>query len=436
MSNSILVFGADGYIGWPLAIHLGSKYPEKKIVLIDNLATRKLVKSVHTRSLVPIKSMPHRIAAYERTTGHHNLEFVFADARDSEQVDSVIAKFRPESVVHLAQQRSAPFSMIDQEHAMYSELNNIATNMNIVYAMARNTPDAHLVKMGSMGEYGQPGIEIAEGDLEIEHKSRKATVMFPMVAGSYYHLSKIFDTLNVKLANKIFDITATDIMQGVVYGTRTDELVDPELATRFDFDSIWGTLINKYVIQAVALNKLLIYGKGKQKRGFLSLYDSINCLTLLLENPPNKGEYRIVNQLDEIYDTLTLAEMVKRVGEEYGVEPTLEYTQNPRVEKEEHFYEVETNILPSLGFKRMKNMDIVLHEIFEAVLANKGRIGDAKEMIYPTVQWKSGKVNRYPLFKLPKEMMSIVSPEDMGYESDEVTGVAEPFEVVRKPSER
>ena len=440
MPDSIIIFGADGYIGWPLAVHLGSKHPEKKIVLVDNLATRKLVKSVHTRSLVPIKSMPHRIAAYERATGHHNLEFVFADARDSELVETVFRKHRPESVVHLAQQRSAPFSMIDQEHAMYSELNNVATNMNIVYSMARNAPDAHLLKMGSMGEYGQPGIEIAEGELEIEHKGRKARVMFPLGAGSYYHLSKIFDTFNVKLANKLFDITATDIMQGVVYGTRTDELVDDELATRFDFDSIWGTLINKYAIQAVALNKLLIYGKGKQKRGFLSLYDSINCLTLLLENPPKNGDYRIVNQLDEIYDTLELAEKVQAVGKEYGIDAGLEYVPNPRVEKEEHYYEVETKILPSLGFKRRKNLDVVLHEIFEAVLANKNRIGDAKELIYPTVQWKSGKLNRAPLFKLPKEMLSIVTPADMDFETDsgseksDISPGQEPFEVVKRPS--
>lgn len=436
MSDSIIIFGADGYIGWPLAIHLGNKYPQKKIVLVDNLATRKLVKSVHTRSLIPIKTMPHRIAAYERTTGNKNLEFIFADGRDSELIDQIFNKYRPESVVHLAQQRSAPFSMIDQEHAIYSELNNVATNMNIVYALARNTPEAHLLKMGSMGEYGQPGIEISEGDLEIEHKSRQAKIMFPMVAGSYYHLSKIFDTFNVKLANKLFDLTATDIMQGVVYGVKASDVSDPELATRFDFDSIWGTLINKYVIQAIALNKLLIYGTGKQKRGFLSLYDSINCLTLLLENPPNKGDYRIINQLDEIYNTLELAEKVKAVGKEYGVEPVMEYVPNPRVEKEEHFYEVESKILPSLGFRRRKNMDEVLHEIFEAVLEHKSRIGDAKEMIYPTVNWRAAKAVRSPLFKLPKEMMSIVGPEDMEYKSEDVSQGEETLEVVSKPKER
>ncbi|MDG6923467.1 MAG: NAD-dependent epimerase/dehydratase family protein [Nitrososphaerota archaeon] len=429
MPNNIIIFGADGYIGWPLAIHLGCKNPEKKIVLVDNLATRKLVRSVHTRSLVPIRSMPNRIAAYERVSGHHNLEFVFADSRDSDAVDAIFAKYHPESVVHLAQQRSAPFSMIDQEHAMYSELNNIATNMNILYGIARNSPEAHLLKMGSMGEYGQPGVEIAEGEIEIERKGKKAKVMFPLNAGSYYHLSKIFDTFNVKLANKLFDITATDIMQGVVYGTRTDELNDNDLATRFDFDSIWGTLINKYVIQAVALNKLLIYGKGKQKRGFLSLHDSIKCMTLLLEHPPKRGEYRIVNQLDEIYDTLELARKVQTVGKEYGVDPGLECVQNPRTEKEDHPYEVETKILPSLGFRRTKNIDIVLHEIFEVVIENKARIGDAKELIYPTVEWKSGKLTRSPMFKMPKEMMSIVTPEDMDYDPSEAGLAQEQFEV-------
>jgi UDP-sulfoquinovose synthase len=265
--------------------------------------------------------------------------------------------------------------------------------------------------------------------LEVERNGRKAKVMFPLVAGSYYHLSKIFDTFNVKLANKLFDLTATDIMQGVVYGVQTDELTDPELATRFDFDSIWGTLINKYVIQAVALNKLLIYGKGKQKRGFLSLYDSINCLTLLLENPPKKGDYRVINQLDEVYDTLELAEKVRAVGKEYGIEPTMEYLENPRVEKDEHFYEVESKILPSLGFKRKKNMDETLQEIFEAVLEHKNRIGDAKEMIYPTVNWRSGKVARSPLFKLPKEITSVVRPEDMEFQSEE----RPELELVREP---
>jgi UDP-sulfoquinovose synthase len=407
LNNNIAIFGADGYIGWPLAIHLARRYPDKKIILVDNLVTRKLVRSVGSRSLVPIRSMEERIASYERVAGRSNLEFVFADLRDSDIVDRIFRKYLPESIVHLAQQRSAPFSMIDQEHAMYTQQNNIATNLNILFSMLRHTPSSHLLKMGSMGEYGTPGIEIAEGEVELNRKGDTAKVPFPYSGLSWYHLSKIFDTYNVKLANKLFELTATDVMQGVVYGVRVDEMIVDDLATRFDFDSNWGTLINKYVVQSVALNKLLIYGKGKQKRGFLSLYDSINCLTLLIENPPTRGDYRIVNQLDEIYDTLQLAKKVQSIGRKFGIETDFEWVKNPRVEKEEHYYQVEHKILPSLGFKREKELDDVLNEIFEAVLRNKDRINGSKELIYPTVDWKSAKTSRCSNFRLPKEVLAI-----------------------------
>lgn len=407
LKDNTIIFGADGYIGWPLAIHLGSHNPDKKIVLVDNLVTRALVRSVGSRSLIPIRSMEDRIKSYRKTTGLDNLEFIFADTRDSETVDAIFRRYVPDTVVHLAQQRSAPFSMIDQEHAMYTQLNNVSTNMNIIYSMARHTPYAHLMKMGSMGEYGTPGVEIAEGDIDLERKARTAKIMFPPSGGSWYHLSKIFDTFNVKLANKIFGLTTTDIMQGVVYGVKINEMTEASLATRFDFDSNWGTLINKYVVQSILLNKLLIYGKGKQKRGFLSLYDSVNCLTLLIENPPEEGEYRIVNQLDEVYDTLELAKKVQDVGKEFGINPELEWIENPRVEKEEHYYEVEHKLLPSLGFKREKEMDLVLYEIFEAVLGNKKRIDARRDIVYPSASWKSTKMYYSPSFKLPKQALTI-----------------------------
>ena len=402
-----MIFGADGYIGWPLAIHLGVRFPERKLILVDNCSTRKLVKSVGSLSLVPIRTMEQRIARYRKIGGNDNLEFVEADLRNPEVVDRIFSKYLPESVIHLAQQRSAPFSMIDQEHAIYTEVNNITTNMNIIYSMARHTPEAHILKMGSMGEYGTPEIDISEGDLEIELNGRKSKMMFPRAGQSWYHLSKIFDTHNVKLASRIFGLTATDIMQGIVYGNRNDETTDPVLATRFDFDSVWGTLVNKYVVQSVLTNKLLIYGRGKQRRGFLSLYDSVNCLTLLLENPPSKGEYRVVNQLDETFDTLELAEKVKKIGKDFGVDSDLEWIENPRLEKEEHHYNVEHKILPSLGFKRKKSMEEVLVEIFETVLKNRHRVADRKELVYPTVYWKSAKVYAAPNLRIPHELMRV-----------------------------
>ena len=410
ITSNTVIFGGDGYIGWPLAIHLGARRDDR-IIIVDNLCTRKLVKSVKSDTLVPIRSMKERLSAYTKETGKRNITFVEADARDPKAVDRIIEKYKPENIVHLAQQRSAPFSMVDQEHVLYTELNNIATNLNVLFSMVRHVPDAHLLKMGSMGEYGTPGIEITEGDIELERNGKKARLMFPRMGGSWYHLSKIFDTYNVAMANRVYDLTATDVMQGVVFGTRVDEITNDALATRFDFDSIWGTVINKYVVQSVLLNKLLIYGKGRQTRGFLSLYDSVNCLTLLLDNPPEKGKYRVVNQIDEIYDTLQLAEKVQKIGREYGIDAGMEYVENPRVEKEEHIYEVEHKILPSLGFRREKSMDEVIHEIFDAVIQNKKRASAMKKLIYPTVYWKTATELNMKDFAMPKSIMDYRKPK-------------------------
>ena len=412
LSEAIVVFGGDGYIGWPLALHLAWA-TDRKVVIVDNLVTRRLVASVGSDSLVPILSPPSRVAAYDRASGKQNLVFVQADARNPRQVDRIIWDYLPEAVVHLAQQRSAPFSMIDQEHALYTQLNNVAANLNIMFSMMRHVPKAHLLKMGTMGEYGTPNIEITEGSVEVERYGRKHLAMFPRAGQSWYHLSKIFDTHNVILANKVSGLRATDVMQGVVYGCATNEMVDDSLATRFDFDGIWGTVINKYVVQALVLNKLLIYGKGRQTRGFLSLYDSIECLSLLLEHPPSEGEYRVVNQIDETYDTVQLAERVQRIAREFGLEVGMERVANPRVESEEHFYKVERSILPSIGFRRTKELDEVLREIFQLVLANRERAQKMKSLIAPSVKWSDRKPVTSESFPLPAELLSRPQGEEV-----------------------
>ncbi|MFI5412915.1 MAG: NAD-dependent dehydratase, partial [Candidatus Micrarchaeales archaeon] len=241
-------------------------------------------------------------------------------------------------------------------------------------------------------------------DIEIERKGRKSKLPFPRVGGSYYHLSKIFDSYNVALANKAFGITATDIMQGVVFGTKTDEITNDDLATRFDFDSIWGTVLNKYIVQTVLLNKLLIYGKGLMTRGMLSLYDSINCMTLLIDNPAEKGDYRIVNQIDDVYNTVELAKLVQKIAGEFGMSPEFETVEDPRVEKEQHFFEVEHKILPGLGFKRRKSMEEIIREMFEAVIKHKERAKLLEYLIYPTVYWKESTALAHGTFKLPDEL--------------------------------
>jgi nucleoside-diphosphate-sugar epimerase len=761
LKDSVLIFGGDGYIGWPLAIHLAWK-GEREVVIVDNLVTRRLVESVGSDSLVPIGSPDSRVRAYERASGRRNLSFVRADARDPKEVDWVISKYQPTTVVHLAQQRSAPFSMIDQEHALYTELNNVATNLNIVFSMTRHVPGSHLLKMGcydeqtevltragwkhfweleysdevcsldrekeeivyfrptnivaypyegkmmriltqnldflitpnhrvvyrylgrqygeskgpihvdtseavfgknfsvpksgkwdapdvesfelpsaevrgayghrraaqaqvfrmdrwlgffgwyiaegcirrrggeptavhlyqkegspkaaaleegirglglgftvsrsrdkrrhstmlnfeiannhlanflakfgdsgtkfippelknasrrqlkilfdalmlgdghvwgktgsmyyyskserllsdvqeiamklgygaticehhrkgpseyylcisrhpnamakslsqtwepydglvycctvptgiimvrrngksafsgnTMGEYGTPNVEITEGPVEIRRKGRKHKAMFPRAGQSWYHLSKVFDTFNVMLANKIHGLRATDVMQGVVYGSLTNEITDDSLATRFDLDSVWGTVINKYVAQAVVYNKLLIYGRGRQTRGYLSLYDSIKCLTLLLENPPANGEYRVVNQIDETFDTLHLARKVQMVAEEFGIHPAFEKVRNPRVESEGHFYKVEHKVLPSLGFRRTKEMDDVLREIFQVVLRHKPRAMKMSGLLAPSVSWGGRKNIASDAFMLPRDLTGWPSAREL-----------------------
>ena len=412
MKDPVLIFGGDGYIGWPLALHLAWR-DGRDVVVVDNLVTRRLVESIGSDSLVPIGSPTTRVIAYERASGKQNLTFVRADARDPKEVDWVISKYMPGTVVHLAQQRSAPFSMIDQEHALYTELNNVATNLNIVFSMTRHTPDAHLLKMGSLGEYGTPDIEITEGPVVIRRGRRKHRAMFPRAGQSWYHLSKVFDTYNVMLANKIHGLKATDVMQGVVYGCRTREVVDESLSTRFDLDSIWGTVINKYVAQAVVYKKLLIYGKGLMTRGYLSLYDSIKCLTLLLDNPPRQGEYRVVNQIDETFDTLQLAEKVKGVAREFEIDVGFEKVRNPRVESEKHFYKVQHKVLPSLGFTRTKSMEEVLREIFEVVIAHKPRAMGMKSLLAPTVTWGGRKDVASDIFPLPRDLTGWPSAQEL-----------------------
>ena len=413
MKGPIIVFGGDGYIGWPLAMRL-ARETNDEVVIADNMSTRLLVRSVHSDSLTPIRTMAERLRAFRDYFGRDNLVFEPVDVRVPEAVDELIAKYQPRAVVHLAHQRSAPFSMIDQRHAIYTQVNNIVGNLNIMFSVVRHVPDAHVLKMGSMGEYGTPNIPITEGFIEIEYKGRRDRLLFPRMGQSFYHLSKIFDTYNLLLGNQVYGIRVTDIMQGVVFGTRTYETSKAEeLVTRLDFDSTWGTVINKYVVQAVLLGELLIYGKGRQTRGFLSLYDSINAMVLLLKNPPKEGEYRTVNQLDMIYDTLTLAEMVAEVAGEFGIKVRLRQVEDPRVEKEEHYYEVEHEVLPSLGFRREKEMKDVIREIFEDVIKYRARAESMKHLIYPYVRWRTSYLLDNEQFRLPPEVERPLTREEI-----------------------
>ena len=387
--KKVLILGIDGYIGWSLAMHLAAR--GHKVAGFDNFSRRRNVDKIGSISATPIRGMEDRITVFD---------LVFRDARgritakEGDLLDYSFTKdyikwFKPDTIVHLGEQPSAPFSMVDRDHAIYTQHNNVIGNLNLLYAIKEVVPDCHLLKLGTMGEYGyETELEIPEGFFEIEYKGKKATIPFPRIAGSWYHWSKVHDSNNIMFACKLWGLRSTDVMQGIVYGTRTKEMVTDELLTRFDFDECFGTAINRFCAQAVIGHKLTPYGKGGQTRGYLALTDSVQCLTIATENPPEKGEYRVFNQLDQLYKINDLAKTVQKVAQKNGLDVEIESVENPRVEKEEHIYKVQAEKLRNLGFKQTRALEDELEIMLADLQRFKKRILAKKEMIMPKPYWK------------------------------------------------
>jgi len=381
----VLILGVDGYIGWSLAMHLSLR--GHKVSGIDNFSRRKNVKSIGSFSAIPILDMEKRLEKFYEIF-KKRVSFHKGDITNYDFLSKVIRKIKPDVIVHLAEQPSAPFSMIDRKHAVYTQHNNVEGTLNVLYAMKQFVPKSHLVKLGTLGEYGQPNVIIPEGFFKIQYKGRIDFLPFPRQPGSFYHLSKVHDSANILFACKIWGLKSTDVMQGVVYGTRTPEIVDGAIATRFDFDESFGTVINRYCAQAVIGFPLTPYGLGKQKRGFIALVDCIQCITIAIENPPNIGEYRVFNQFDEVYDLTNLANYVVLAGKKAGLDVRIKNIKNPRIEKEKHFYKVEHNHLKNLGFKPTEKIEKTLDMMIQDLLRYKDRIKKKKNVIMPKTTWK------------------------------------------------
>src|SRR5208282_4588621 len=317
------------------------------------------------------------------------LGFFRGDLGDYEFVHNLLAREKPDAVVHLAEQRSAPYSMIDVHHAVATQVENLTGTLHLLYAMRDTCPKSHLVKMGTMGEYGTPNTDIPEGFFEMEYRGRKDFVPFPRQAGSWYHWSKVFDSGDVMFASKIWGLAATDVMQGVIYGIRTPEITDHRLLTRFDFDETWGTALNRFIAQAVLGLPITPYGKGEQQRGFIALEDSMQSLRLAVENPAGPGEYRVFNQFDAAYSVNELAETTARVAKEFGLSPVIEHPPDPRVEAEEHYYNPIHERLPALGYQRTRQLEDVVREIFHDLVHYRRRLEAKRHVVLPTVQWRS-----------------------------------------------
>ncbi len=382
----IVVLGADGYLGWPLSLRLMARGHD--VVGVDNFATRKAVKEVGSDSAIPILSMPDRIKAAKEIHGF-KMKFHEGDVTKYELLHKVLKEEKPDAVVHFAEQRSAPYSMIDVKHAAYTLSNNIVGSVNLIYAIMAVDPNIASVKMGTMGEFGTPNFDIPESAfVDVEINGRKDRITTPKFAGSWYHWTKVHDTNNLLFANKVWGITATDIMQGPVYGTRTKEITDERLHTRFDFDQAWGTVVNRFCVESVLGMPLTAYGKGGQIRGYLSLEDSVTALSLLIENPPKKGEYRVANQFVELLSVNNIASLVQKTAKGLGINVEISHVDNPRVEADTHYYNPEIKVLPSLGFHPSLKMADILGQVIGDLMRYKSRMEKFKGSIMPQTRWR------------------------------------------------
>jgi hypothetical protein len=382
----VAILGIDGYIGWALALRLLRNGHE--VVGVDSLYTRKRVEEVHSGSITPILDINKRIDEASKFFGG-KINYYQGDVNDPEFIYHVIGKELPDSIVHLAEQRSAPYSMIGLRQARETLIQNMGGTINLVYAMKDLVPKAHLLKLGTMGEYGTPNIDIPEGFFEIEYNGRKDTLPFPKFAGSWYHWSKVHDSNNLMFANRLWGLRITDVMQGVVYGTRTKEISDSGLYTRFDIDEVWGTALNRFCVQAVLGMPITAYGRGDQRRGFLSLEDSIACLMLGLEKPAGENEYRVYNQFDEHYSINEIAEFVKDGGEKIlNKEIEISHVPNPRLEKEQHYYNPEHKKLRELGYKPARNLREDVNDIISDVQKFSENARKYRDRVAPKTIWR------------------------------------------------
>jgi UDP-sulfoquinovose synthase len=377
----ILVLGADGYLGWPTALHLSAAGHE--VGIVDNFARRGYDQELGVRSLVPIEPLPTRLAAWTELT-RKDISCYIGDLCDPEFTTQTVRAFAPDAIVHFAEQRAAPYSMIDQAHAVYTQTNNVVGTLNLLYAIAEVNPDIHLVKLGTMGEYGTPNIDIEEGWIEITHNGRTDRMLYPKKPGSFYHLSKVHDSHNIEFACRIWGLRATDLNQGIVYGQQTEQTDrDPRLATRLDYDAVFGTVLNRFVIQAVLGKPLTVYGDGSQTRGMIEIRDTVECIRLACENPAEVGEFRVFNQMTESF---RVEELAKTVAEAFPGTAIVENLDNPRVEQSEHYYRVAHTGLPGLGLKPHLLSNTLIESLFPIVEAHRDRV--ELNSLLPSVTWR------------------------------------------------
>jgi UDP-sulfoquinovose synthase len=380
----VLVIGGDGYCGWATALYLSNKGYE--VAILDSLVRRHWDLELCTETLTPIAPIQTRLQRWKDLSGK-TIELFVGDINNYEFLKQSMLKFEPQAVVHFGEQRSAPFSMIDREHAVLTQVNNVVGTLNLLYVLHDHFPDCHLVKLGTMGEYGTPNIDIEEGYITIEHNGRKDRLPYPKQPGSFYHLSKVHDSHNIHFACRIWGLRATDLNQGVVYGVLTEETgMDELLINRLDYDGVFGTALNRFCIQAAVGHPLTVYGSGGQTRAFLDIRDTVRCVELAINSPADVGEFRVFNQFTEMFSVGDLALMVKKAANSMGLNVEIDHMENPRIEKEEHYFNAKNTNLLDLGLQPHFLSDSLIDSLLNFSVKYKARVDS--NQILPKVKWK------------------------------------------------
>ena len=380
----ILILGADGYLGWPTCLYFSERGHD--VLGVDNYFRRNAATELDCESLIPTPNLFQRTNIWEEVSGK-KIHIQIGDITNYEFLVSIFREYKPDAVVHYAEQPSAPYSMMSRDKAAFTVQNNLITTLNILYAVKEVNPECHIIKLGTMGEYGTPNIDIEEGWLEIEHNNRKDKFLFPRQAGSLYHTTKVQDTDMIWLYVRTWGLKVTDLMQGPVYGLSTEETDrDPRLMPSFHYDEIFGTVLNRFIVQAVAGYPLTVFGKGEQTRGFLNLRDTMQCVYLSATQPAEQGQLRIFNQMTESFSVNELASKVKNVGDRLGYNVKIDSIENPRVEQEDHYYNVKYTGLLDMGLNPHYLTDEILENFFKVTDKYRDRIN--RDAIFKGISWK------------------------------------------------
>lgn len=392
----VLILGGDGYLGWPTAIYFSKL--GYRVTVVDSYFRRNACSELDAGLLYPVPTLIERARIWHRRTGHE-IKVVIADLTDPAVMRSlfdgsikyswsVVETYTglPDAVIHYAEQPSAPYSMIDYRYANITINNNLLVTNNLMFAVRDFARDCHIIKLGTMGEYGTPDIDIEEGWIDIRHKGRQDRFLFPRQASSLYHTTKIMDTDLLWFGVRTWELKVTDLMQGPVYGIETEETkIDEQLRPFFNYDEIFGTVINRLITQAVAGYPLTVYGRGGQTRGYLNIKDTLQCVHRSLENTAKKGELRIFNQIMETFSVIELAEMIQRVGKKMGFDVEIKNIENPRKEAEEHYYNPTYQGLLDIGVKPHYLTEEVVAGMFNIVIDFKDTI--RKDIIFKGIKW-------------------------------------------------